>query len=77
LAGATVVAPFGGYLVDYFGRKLSIILCSVPYTIGWLLIIFTVATDGPAFRPLLFTGRFILGIASGWSSVSVGVSLCV
>ena len=74
LAGATITAPFGGWLFDYFGRKLSIILCSIPYTIGWLLIILTLTTDGPFFRPLLFTGRFILGIGVGWTSVSGGVS---
>jgi len=69
-----ITAPFGGWLFDYFGRKLSIILCSIPYTIGWLLIVLTVATDGPVFRPLLFTGRFVLGIGVGWTSVSGGVS---
>jgi len=74
LVGAAIVAPFGGYLVDYLGRKLSIILCCVPYTIGWLLIVLTVAFDGPLVRPFLFIGRFVLGIAAGWSSVSVGVS---
>ena len=74
LVGATVVVPFGGYLVDYLGRKLSIILCSIPYTIGWLLIIITVATDDPAFKPLLYTGRFILGVGVGWTTTSVGVS---
>ena len=74
MVGATIVTPFGGYLVDYLGRKLSIILCCIPYTIGWLLILLTVTFDGPAVRPLLFTGRFVLGIAAGWSSVSVDVS---
>ena len=74
MAGATIVVPFGGYLVDYFGRKLSIILSSVPYTIGWLLIILTVTTDNPAFRPLMFTGRFVLGLGVGWTTISVGVS---
>ena len=38
------------------------------------MIILTLTTDGPAFRPLLFTGRFILGIGVGWTSVSGGVS---
>ena len=38
------------------------------------MIILTLTTDGPAFRPLLFTGRFVLGIGVGWTSVSGGVS---
>ena len=76
LVGATTVVPFGEYLVDYFKRKLSIILCSVTYTIGWLLIILTLATDDPAFKPLLFTGRFVLGIAWCWLdyNICIGVS---
>jgi len=74
LAGAMITTPISGWLFDYFGRKLTIILMSIPYTIGWLMIILTVTTDGPAFRPLLFTGRFILGIGVGMTSVSGGVS---
>ena len=66
---------FGGYLTDRIGRKLSMVLCSIIYTIGWLLIILTVKfTDSPAFRILLFTGRFITGLSVGWTSLCVNVS---
>ena len=56
---------------------MSNILCCIPYTIGWLIIVLTVSTDGPAFRPLLFTGRFVVGIAAGWSAACFNVSLIV
>ena len=66
---------FGGYLTDWIGRKPSIILCSIPYTIGWLLIILTVRfTDSPAFRILMFSGRFVVGLSVGWTSLCVNVS---
>lgn len=66
---------FGGYVTDKIGRKLSIILCNIPYTVGWLLIVMTVRfTDSPAFRPLMFSGRFIVGLSVGWTSLCVNVS---
>ena len=65
---------FGGYVTDKIGRKLSIILCSIPYTIGWLLIVVTVKfTNSPAFRPIMFSGRFIVGLSVGWTSLCVNV----
>ena len=67
---------FSGYLTDKIGRKLSMVACSVIYTIGWLLIVLVVEfTDSPVFRILLFTGRFIVGISIGWTSLCVNVSV--
>ena len=75
LIGATVAVLFSGYLTDRIGRKLSIIACSIIYTIGWLLIVLVVEfTDSPVFRILLFTGRFIVGLSLGWTSLCVNVS---
>ena len=69
---------FGGYVTDKIGRKLSIILCSIPYTIGWLLIVVTVKfTNSPAFRPIMFSGRFIVGLSVGWTSLCVNVSTAI
>ncbi|XP_065901350.1 uncharacterized protein [Dysidea avara] len=65
----TLITPFSGYSSDRFGRKLSIILCCIPYTFGWLIVVLTVSTDGPAFRPLLYIGRFVVGVAAGWTTV--------
>ena len=63
-------------MTDRIGRKLSMILCSIIYTIGWILIVLTVKfTESPAFRILLFTGRFIVGLSVGWTSLCVNVSM--
>ena len=35
------------------------------------------STDGPAFRPLLYIGRFVVGVAAGWTSVCFNVSVAV
>ena len=78
LVGATVAVLFGGYVTDKIGRKLSSILCSIPYTIGWLLIVVTVKfTNSPAFRPIMFSGRFIVGLSVGWTSLCVNVSTAI
>ena len=74
MIGTTIITPFSGYLTDRLGRKLSIILCCIPYAFGWLTVVLTVSTDGPAFRPLLFIGRFVVGVAAGWSAACFNVS---
>ena len=64
-----------GWMVDQFGRKLSLMTCSVAYTIGWLLIILTVLTEGSIFRILIFTGRFVGGIGAGFAALCSPVSI--
>ena len=75
--GALVGAPLAGWLVDYVGRKRSLLLCSVPLAMGWLL---TVLSHIPADHHtpvlvLLFAGRFIVGIGVGSVSLCIPVSL--
>ena len=60
--------------MDQFGRKLSLMMCSIAYTIGWLLIILTVLTEETVFRVLIFTGRFVGGIGVGIASLCAPVS---
>ena len=66
-----------GWMVDRFGRKLSLMTCSIAYTIGWLLIILTVLTEGSIFRILIFTGRFVGGIGVGFAALCAPVSICI
>ena len=40
--GALFGALMGGFLMDRFGRKLVLIVMSLPFVIGWLLIILAV-----------------------------------
>ncbi|RZC33795.1 facilitated trehalose transporter Tret1-like, partial [Asbolus verrucosus] len=51
-----------GLLADYFGRKRSIQLSSIPFLIGWMCIGLAHNID------LLYTGRLISGIAAGMST---------
>jgi len=64
-----------GWMVDRFGRKLSLMTCSITCAIGWLLIVLTLLTEGStSFRILLFSGRFVGGIGVGIASVCAPVS---
>lgn len=40
--GALLGALSGGFLMDRFGRKLVLISLSLPFVVGWLLIIVAV-----------------------------------
>jgi len=72
--GALIGAPLSGLLADHSGRQLTIVLCNVPLTIGWMLILVSNIVTGHLFRPLLFTGRFIVGVGAGATIMSTPVS---
>lgn len=61
-----ITNPFGsilsGLLADYFGRKLSIQLSTLPFIAGWLCIAFS----SNIYH--LYAGRLITGIAAGMSA---------
>ncbi|XP_043263388.1 facilitated trehalose transporter Tret1-2 homolog isoform X3 [Colletes gigas] len=48
-----------GILTDLIGRKYSMLLMVVPFTVGWLLIILANTV------PMFYIGRFITGISGG------------
>ena len=73
--GALLGGPIAGWLVEYFGRQLSLMLSSVPMVAGWIMILVTHEIDGPLFRPLLFSGRFFTGVGAGCLSVNVPVRI--
>ncbi len=66
LLGAILGSTVAGILVEPIGRKLSIMVCTPVYVLGWLLII----AAGKYFTALLI-GRIITGIAMGMCSFSV------
>ena len=47
---------------------------AVPNFVGWLLIVLSRYTIG-AFKPVILTGRFLIGFAMGWLTVGVPVSV--
>lgn len=67
--GATVGGVLGGWLVDRAGRKLSLLLCTVPFVIGFAVI--TAAQD----VWMLLGGRLLTGLACGVASLVAPVSV--
>ncbi|MDW5562178.1 MAG: sugar porter family MFS transporter [Methanomassiliicoccus sp.] len=65
LIGAIVGAILGGYMADRFGRKISVIIGSVMFIVGTLIV---VVSDGlTVFVP----GRILIGMAIGLASFIV------
>ncbi|NXA51429.1 GTR8 protein, partial [Nothocercus julius] len=65
--GAAAGGILGGYLVDQVGRKLSLMLCSIPYVSGYIVII------SARNIWMLYFGRVLTGLASGITSLVVPV----
>ncbi|NWS76907.1 GTR8 protein, partial [Crotophaga sulcirostris] len=65
--GAAAGGILGGYLVDKVGRKLSLMLCSIPYVFGYMVIISAQSIW------MLYVGRVLTGVASGITSLVVPV----
>lgn len=59
-----------GGLLDWLGRKRTLMVINVPSVLGWLLIA-TVPHRQPWFLCLLYAGRFLTGIATGMTSSPV------
>ena len=75
--GALVGAPLAGWLVDYTGRKKSLLLCNFPFAVGWVITVLShiVPSDQDTWiRVMLFAGRFLVGIGVGAVSLCVPVS---
>ena len=73
--GALIGTVIAGLIIDKVGRKLTLLVCSITYAIGWLLIILTLLTNGTLFRLFIFTGRLIGGIGVGFATLCAPVSI--
>lgn len=62
--GAMVMCFPIGILCDKLGRKIAMLLLTIPFVIGWLLIIFASSVT------MIYIGRFITGMAGGAFCVS-------
>ncbi|XP_029943664.1 LOW QUALITY PROTEIN: solute carrier family 2, facilitated glucose transporter member 8-like [Salarias fasciatus] len=65
--GAAVGGLLGGWMVDRLGRKLTLMLCSLPFVFGFTVI---VAAQNVT---MLLAGRVLTGLASGVTSLVVPV----
>ena len=61
--GAAAGAPLAAVCVSKLGRKLTIILSCLPFSIGWLII-----TSADSYTQL-YAGRAMTGIGAGMASV--------
>ncbi|KAJ8935321.1 hypothetical protein NQ314_012889 [Rhamnusium bicolor] len=57
--GAMLICVPVGVLADLIGRKLTILLSSIPFIIGWLLVTF------PMHINMIYAGRLLTGLAGG------------
>lgn len=64
LFGATFGSLFGGFLIDKCGRKLSIIISSVMYFIGGIIL-----ASAQSYSVIIF-GRVVLGLAMALAAAS-------
>ncbi|XP_043914747.1 solute carrier family 2, facilitated glucose transporter member 8 [Protopterus annectens] len=65
--GAALGGILGGCIVDRIGRKLSLMLCAIPFIFGFTVII------SAKYKSMLYIGRILTGIASGVTSLVVPV----
>ncbi|XP_073496952.1 solute carrier family 2, facilitated glucose transporter member 8 isoform X1 [Phyllobates terribilis] len=65
--GAAAGGILGGWMVDSMGRKLSLMLCALPFVLGFTLIISAQNVW------MLLGGRVLSGLASGVTSLVVPV----
>ncbi|XP_073455617.1 solute carrier family 2, facilitated glucose transporter member 8 isoform X1 [Aquarana catesbeiana] len=65
--GAAVGGLFGGWMVDRLGRKVTLMICSIPFVLGFTLIISAQNVW------MLLGGRLVSGLASGITSLVVPV----
>lgn len=63
LGGMVMCLPIG-FICDLIGRKIAMLLTIIPFTIGWLLIIFCSNIE------MIYAGRFLTGLAGGAFCVS-------
>ena len=66
--GAIPGGPIAGVFLDVYGRKLTLMLCAVPYVAGWVAIATANNIGG------LYVGRILTGVAAGMTSLVTPVS---
>ncbi|KXJ27653.1 solute carrier family 2, facilitated glucose transporter member 8 [Exaiptasia diaphana] len=65
--GAIIGCPVGGVLSEICGRKVTIMISTIPFTSGWLMIQFAVN------MAMLDGGRLLTGVGCGMIAVSYPV----
>lgn len=63
--GAILGGPIAGFLVEKIGRKTTIMMCCIPFSMGYFIILFG------QYYQLLYVGRILCGIGTGMTSLCV------
>lgn len=72
--GAIFGGPIAWPLSEKFGRQAALMLSGLPSVIGWVLIANAHSCDTKvAFVVVLLIGRFLTGLATGWSIFGISV----
>lgn len=67
--GAAMVCIIAGLMINMIGRKVTMIIIVIPFTIGWLLLVLA------ANSVMLIVGRTLIGIGCGAVCVACPVSI--
>ena len=61
--------------MDYLGRKPSLLMVSLPYFFGYLMMVYPhLINHSVLFKAMLMMGRLLTGVAIGWTSSVMPVS---
>ena len=76
---ASVGAVFGGLIAgpiaDRWGRKNALVLCGIPYFVGYLTLTYAhYLPTAASFKTIVLLGRFLTGVGMGWACMSGSVS---
>jgi len=73
--GAILGGAAGSLVATKYGRRLSLIYNTAPYTLGYFIILSSyLISNGFLFKVILIVGRFITGVGMGWGMLIVPVS---
>ncbi|CAL8101444.1 unnamed protein product [Orchesella dallaii] len=64
ILGAFLAGPLAGFLMDRCGRRRSIIIFSLPFALGWVVMCSAWLSKPQGFY-LLYIGRILTGICAG------------
>ncbi|OXA56451.1 Facilitated trehalose transporter Tret1-2 [Folsomia candida] len=65
--GAVAAGPVGGVGIELFGRRKAMLVCSVPFFMGWMLIHFASSVSH------ILVGRFVTGFFAGTFAVAAPI----
>ena len=76
---APVGGVFGGLIAgpiaDRWGRKNALVLCGIPYFVGYLVLSYAhYLPTAESFKTIVLLGRFLTGVGMGWACMSASVS---